>query len=72
MLGDKLPSAPCRVCGRPVTGYWEPNFRPRCVNCFEVEGRLRTYLLEGGKAARRFVATCLQAERAARRTRGTP
>jgi len=47
----------CEVCGDP-----RPEFAgatKRCNNCWELESRMRMYLIKGGDAAKLFIATAL-------------
>jgi hypothetical protein len=46
---------PCAVCKAPT----QARIAKRCDACWEVEHRLVSYLLDGGKAAKRFVIETL-------------
>jgi uncharacterized protein CbrC (UPF0167 family) len=45
----------CRTCKRPT----QMAGTRKCDYCYEVESRLTRYLIDGGKAARKFVAAAL-------------
>ena len=46
-----IETVPCETCGTPTP----MTATKRCNSCWEVESRLRLYLVDGGAKAREFV-----------------
>ena len=50
----EMAPVPCETCGAPTL----MDGTKRCDGCWEVERRLKAYLIRGGERAREFIGTC--------------